>query len=124
MRPGARARRSSTTSLDYLYVSSSGRACAALLYAAVVLVSWNNGITADISITNRGASSINGGTVTWTWPGDQQAGNAWNATVTRSGIPVTARNVGYNSVIAPGATTGSGSREATAAPTRRPASSP
>ncbi|WP_248963872.1 extracellular catalytic domain type 1 short-chain-length polyhydroxyalkanoate depolymerase [Sphaerisporangium perillae] len=69
---------------------------------------WNNGFTADVTITNRGATAINGWTVTWTWPGNQQVGNAWNATVTQSGAQVTARNVSYNGTIAPGAGTSFG----------------
>ncbi|MEV7967990.1 PHB depolymerase family esterase [Sphaerisporangium sp. NPDC088356] len=70
--------------------------------------SWNNGFTADITITNRGTTAINGWTVTWTWPGNQQVANAWNATVTQSGAQVTARNVSYNGTIAPGAGTSFG----------------
>ncbi|MFC4592273.1 extracellular catalytic domain type 1 short-chain-length polyhydroxyalkanoate depolymerase [Sphaerisporangium corydalis] len=70
--------------------------------------SWNNGFTAEITITNRGTTPVNGWTVTWTWPGNQKVANAWNATVTQSGTQVTARDAGYNATIAPGAGTGFG----------------
>jgi poly(hydroxyalkanoate) depolymerase family esterase len=66
---------------------------------------WNTGFTADVTVTNTSTSAINGWTVTWTWPGNQQVTNAWNASVTQSGGQATARNVSYNATIAPGATT-------------------
>jgi len=66
---------------------------------------WNNGFTANVTITNTGSTAINGWTVTWTWPGNQQITNAWNATITQSGQQVTARNVGYNPTIPPGGST-------------------
>lgn len=64
---------------------------------------WNNGFTAEVAITNSGNSTINGWTLTWTWPGNQQVTNAWNATVTQSGSQVTARNAAHNGTIAAGA---------------------
>lgn len=63
---------------------------------------WNNGFTAEVAITNSGNSTINGWTLTWTWPGNQQVTNAWNATVTQSGSQVTARNAAHNGTIAAG----------------------
>ncbi|MEU5786868.1 cellulose binding domain-containing protein [Micromonospora purpureochromogenes] len=65
---------------------------------------WNNGFTADVTITNRGASTINGWNLTYNLPAGQQVTNAWNATVTQSGSAVSARNVGFNGSIAPGGT--------------------
>ncbi len=65
---------------------------------------WANGFTADVRVANTGTSAVNGWTVTWTWPGNQQVTNAWNATVTQSGTQVSARNVAYNGTIAPAAT--------------------
>ncbi|MFF5114211.1 PHB depolymerase family esterase [Streptosporangium sp. NPDC000509] len=62
---------------------------------------WNNGFTADVTVTNTGSAPVNGWTVTWTWPGNQQVTSAWNATVTQSGSQVSARNVSYNATIAP-----------------------
>ncbi|MEO3816405.1 cellulose binding domain-containing protein [Plantactinospora sp. B24E8] len=66
--------------------------------------SWNNGFTASVTITNTGSSPINGWTMNYTLPSGQQVTNTWNATVTQSGSAVTARNVGHNGSIAPGAT--------------------
>ncbi|WP_405088982.1 glycoside hydrolase family 11 protein [Microbispora sp. NBC_01389] len=69
---------------------------------------WNNGFTADITVTNTGSSAINGWTLTWSFSGGQQVTSAWNATVTQSGSSVTARNVSYNGSLAPGANTSFG----------------
>lgn len=69
---------------------------------------WNNGFTADITVTNTGSSAINGWTLTWSFSGGQQVTSAWNATVTQSGSSVTARNMSYNGSLAPGANTSFG----------------
>ncbi len=69
---------------------------------------WSGGFTANVIVNNTGTSTINGWTVTWSFPGDQKVTNAWNATVTQSGAAVTAVNVGYNATIAPGGNTSFG----------------
>ncbi|WP_182876101.1 cellulose binding domain-containing protein [Microbispora sp. H10670] len=56
----------------------------------------------SVTMRNTGTAPIDGWTVTWTWPGNQQITSAWNATVTQSGTQVTARDLGYNSYIGPG----------------------
>ncbi|MFI7081261.1 cellulose binding domain-containing protein [Micromonospora sp. NPDC049903] len=56
---------------------------------------WSNGFTADVRVTNRG-SALSSWTLTWSFPGNQQVTNAWNAQVTQSGRTVTARNVSWN----------------------------
>lgn len=63
---------------------------------------WTGGFTANVTVTNTGTATVNGWTVKFSFPGDQQVTNAWNATVTQSGTAVTATNVSYNSTIAPG----------------------
>ncbi|MEW2445774.1 GH12 family glycosyl hydrolase domain-containing protein [Micromonospora marina] len=65
---------------------------------------WNNGFTADVTITNRGSRTINGWNLTYNLPTGQQVTNAWNATVTQNGSAVSARNVSFNGSIAPGGT--------------------
>ncbi|MEV4416766.1 glycoside hydrolase family 3 N-terminal domain-containing protein [Catellatospora sp. NPDC049609] len=62
---------------------------------------WGNGFTANVTIHNLGTTTVNGWTLTWTFSGNQQVSNAWNATVTQSGAAVTARDVGWNGTIAP-----------------------
>ncbi|GIJ33184.1 GH12 family glycosyl hydrolase domain-containing protein [Micromonospora sediminimaris] len=79
----------------------SGSGACAVKYTAN---SWNNGFTADVQITNTGASTINGWTLAYSLPSGQQVTNSWNATVSQSGSSVTARNVGHNGTISPGGT--------------------
>lgn len=60
---------------------------------------WNNGLVANLTVTNTSPVAINGWTVQWTSASGQQVTNAWNATITQTGNQVTARNVGYNATI-------------------------
>ncbi|MEJ2859439.1 MULTISPECIES: cellulase family glycosylhydrolase [unclassified Saccharothrix] len=63
---------------------------------------WSGGFSANVSVTNLG-DRVDGWRLVWTWPSGQQVTQAWNATVTSSGSQATAVNVGYNAVIATGA---------------------
>ncbi len=65
---------------------------------------WSTGFTANISITNTGASTINGWTLAFTLPAGQSITSGWNATFTPTSGQVSARNVSYNGTLAPGAT--------------------
>jgi endoglucanase len=69
---------------------------------------WGNGFTGTVTITNNSATATKGWKVTWTWPGNQQITNSWNATVTQSGTSVSATNLSYNGAIAPGGSTSFG----------------
>ena len=69
---------------------------------------WTGGLTASVTITNTGTTTVNGWTVGFTFPGDTRVTNAWNATVTQSGAAVTAQSVSYNGTLAPGASTSFG----------------
>jgi poly(hydroxyalkanoate) depolymerase family esterase len=64
--------------------------------------SWGNGFTAAVTVTNAGSGAINGWTLQWTWSGNQQVTNAWNATVAQTGNQVSARNASWNATINPG----------------------
>jgi endoglucanase len=66
---------------------------------------WGNGFTATVTVTNTGGVATKTWTVTWTWGGNQAFVNTWNATITQSGTAVTAKNLSYNNVIAPGGNT-------------------
>jgi hypothetical protein len=63
---------------------------------------WTGGLTANLTVTNTGTATINGWTLTFSFPGDQKITSSWNATVTQSGAAVTATNATYNATIAPG----------------------
>ncbi|KOX07995.1 glucanase [Micromonospora sp. NRRL B-16802] len=62
---------------------------------------WQGGFVATVTIQNSGATPIDGWTVTFGFPGDQQVTSGWNATIAQTGATVTARNVDWNRVIAP-----------------------
>ncbi|MEU8257178.1 PHB depolymerase family esterase [Micromonospora inaquosa] len=64
---------------------------------------WNNGLTASVAITNTGATAVNGWALTFTLPAGQRITNGWNAQYEPVSGAVTARNVSYNSTIAPNA---------------------
>ena len=76
--------------------TSSGAGCA----VGYSVSDWGSGLTATLTVTNTGASAINGWTLAWTFGGNQAISNAWNATVTQSGQAVTAVNMSYNGTIA------------------------
>ncbi|MFI6824908.1 cellulose binding domain-containing protein [Micromonospora sp. NPDC050187] len=63
---------------------------------------WNTGYTAEVTVTNTGATPVTGWTLTYPLPAGQQVTGSWNATVTQNGSTVTARNLSYNGTIAPG----------------------
>lgn len=63
---------------------------------------WTDGFNGSVTITNTGTTPIDRWVVTWTWPGNQQVMNAWNATVAQSGTQVTARDAGHNAFIGVG----------------------
>ena len=66
---------------------------------------WGAGFTATVTVTNNGTAPTASWQAAWTWAGNQQITNAWNATTTQTGKAVTAQSVGFNSVIAPGSST-------------------
>jgi hypothetical protein len=69
---------------------------------------WNNGYTVEVTITNKGASTINGWTLGYNLPSGQTITGSWNANVTQSGSAVKATNVSYNGTLSPGASTNFG----------------
>jgi hypothetical protein len=66
---------------------------------------WGSGLTASVGITNTGTDPVDGWTLGFTWPGNQKITNGWSATWTQTGAQVTAANLSWNRVLAPGATT-------------------
>jgi poly(hydroxyalkanoate) depolymerase family esterase len=69
---------------------------------------WNNGLTAQFSVTNTGTSVINGWTLEFTLPGGQTITSGWNASYTPTSGQVTARPVTHNSSISPNTSVGFG----------------
>lgn len=63
---------------------------------------WAGGFTADISITS--SKALSSWTIGFTYGGDQQITNSWNANHTQSGRNVTLTNLSYNGSIGAGQT--------------------
>ena len=63
---------------------------------------WHDGFQGEVTVRNATTSALSGWTVTFTFDGGQRISQAWNATVTQNGAAVSARNVGWNGVLAPG----------------------
>jgi len=83
---------------------------------------WNTGLTENITITNTGASAINGWSLVFTLPSGQTITSGWNATYAPSSGQVTARDATQNSVIAPNASITIGFQATHTGDTGKPAS--
>jgi poly(3-hydroxybutyrate) depolymerase len=64
---------------------------------------WNTGLTSSITITNTGTTAVNGWSLTFTLPSGQTITSGWNASYSPASGPVTAKNLAYDAIIAPGA---------------------
>ncbi|MEV8589478.1 glycoside hydrolase family 18 chitinase [Streptomyces sp. NPDC051180] len=64
---------------------------------------WGTGFGANWTIKNTGTTTISSWTVEWDYPAGTSVTSAWDATVTSSGTHWTAKNVGWNGTLAPGA---------------------
>jgi endo-1,4-beta-xylanase len=64
----------------------------------VVQNQWGEGATIGVAIQNNGGT-INGWTLTWTFPGNQQITSLWNGTYSQSGSSVSVSNASWNSTI-------------------------
>jgi len=69
---------------------------------------WSGGFGANVTIANTGTTTINGWTLTWTFPNGQTITQLWNASYTQSGSQVSATNLSYNGTLAPGSNTAFG----------------
>ncbi|MBE1484565.1 extracellular catalytic domain type 1 short-chain-length polyhydroxyalkanoate depolymerase [Plantactinospora soyae] len=83
---------------------------------------WSSGLTAAITITNRGTSAINGWTLSFTLPSGQTITSGWNASYSPTSGAVTARNASYNGTIGPNASVGIGFQANHSGNTGRPSS--
>ncbi len=77
--------------------ATPGGAACAVTYA--IQNDWGSGATVNVTIRNNGTSAINGWTLAWTFPGNQQITQMWGATYTQSGASVSARNMSWNATI-------------------------
>ncbi|MGC5333448.1 extracellular catalytic domain type 1 short-chain-length polyhydroxyalkanoate depolymerase [Micromonospora sp. DT62] len=83
---------------------------------------WNAGLTASVTVTNTGTTTVNGWSLAFTLPAGQSITNGWNATYAPTSGAVTARNVSYNATIAPGTSVSVGFQATHTGDTGRPSS--
>ncbi|MCG8348078.1 MAG: cellulose binding domain-containing protein [Chloroflexales bacterium] len=60
---------------------------------------WGSGATINVTITNNDVAPINGWTLTWSFPGNQQITNLWDGTFSQSGASVSVTNPDYSTSI-------------------------
>ena len=60
---------------------------------------WGSGATVDVTIRNHSSSAINGWTLTWTFPGNQQIVHLWNGVYVQNGRSVSVSNASWNGTI-------------------------
>ncbi|GAB3180872.1 PHB depolymerase family esterase [Streptomyces incanus] len=70
---------------------------------AITVNAWNTGLTASVTVTNTGTSTVNGWQLRFTLPTGQTLTGGWGAVYTPASGAVTAANAPYNGTIAPGA---------------------
>ncbi|MFJ4869538.1 glycosyl hydrolase family 18 protein [Streptomyces sp. NPDC088757] len=64
---------------------------------------WGTGFGGNWTVKNTGTTALTSWTVEWDYPAGTAVTSAWDATVTSSGTHWTAKNVGWNGTLAPGA---------------------
>ncbi|MFJ4688227.1 glycosyl hydrolase family 18 protein [Streptomyces sp. NPDC091377] len=65
---------------------------------------WGNGFEGRWTVKNTGTTTINSWTVEWDFPTGTRVASGWDATITNTGNRWTAKNLGWNGTLAPGAT--------------------
>ncbi|MET8748716.1 glycoside hydrolase family 18 chitinase [Streptomyces sp. NPDC004667] len=65
---------------------------------------WGSGFEGKWTVKNTGTTTLSSWTVEWDYPSGTSVTSAWDATVTGSGTHWTAKNLGWNGTLAPGAT--------------------
>ena len=115
-RDGTRASGSAT--FTWTVSSRGGGACTA---SYAIVNSWPGGFQAQVTVT-AGAAGLSGWSVGWTFPGDQEITDLWNASFSQSGQNVAAGNLSYNGTLAAGASTTFGFTGSYTGDNARPAS--
>jgi len=64
---------------------------------------WAGGFTAQVAIQNTGTTTINGWSLTFTFPGDQKITSNFNGGFSQTGEKATLTNASYNGTVAAGA---------------------
>ncbi|MFH8473201.1 glycosyl hydrolase family 18 protein [Streptomyces sp. NPDC018000] len=64
---------------------------------------WGSGFEGQWTVKNTGTTALSSWTIEWDFPSGTAVSSAWDATVTNSGTHWTAKNLGWNGSVAPGA---------------------
>ncbi|WP_030708157.1 glycosyl hydrolase family 18 protein [Streptomyces sp. NRRL F-2580] len=94
------------TGLVVLAAPAQAAAAATATYTKVS--DWGTGFEGKWVVKNTGTTTLTSWTVEWDYPAGTSVTSAWDATVTGSGTHWTAKNVGWNGTLAPGASAGFG----------------
>jgi hypothetical protein len=70
-----------------------------------IMTMWPGAFQAQVTIRNIGTTTVNGWTVTWTFPNGQVITNIWNGVGSQTGANVTVRNAAWNGTIPPNGST-------------------
>ena len=62
---------------------------------------WGQGATVNVTIKNNSPAQVNGWTLEWNFPGNQEISNLWCGDYIQSGSSVSVRNLSWNSMIPP-----------------------
>ena len=90
--------------LPLILCAFSGVAAAQTCPVTFTIVnSWSGGFQASISIENTGTTAINGWTLEWGFPGNQQVSQLWGGTVTSQGETITVTSLSWDASIPVGA---------------------
>jgi endo-1,4-beta-xylanase len=68
-------------------------------HVSYVVNQWPGGFTANLTITNTSSAAINGWSLVFTFPGNQQVTQGWSGVFSQSGSQVTITNASWNSTI-------------------------
>jgi O-glycosyl hydrolase len=100
---------SGSASFSWTISSSSGSSPPATCTVTYTTNSqWTGGFVAQVVIANGGSSAINGWTLAFTFPGDQQITDTWNGVTSQSAENVSIANESYNATIPAGSNTSLG----------------
>ncbi|WP_309117067.1 cellulose binding domain-containing protein [Saccharothrix sp.] len=79
--------------------TSPGSACDAVVK---VVNKWPGGFQVEVTFTNRGTTAVSTWSVRFTLAQGMSVAQAWNGTVSQSGLDVTVRHAGWNALVVPG----------------------
>ncbi|MFF4391528.1 glycosyl hydrolase family 18 protein [Streptomyces sp. NPDC001552] len=84
-------------------LAGPAQAAASATAAYTKVSDWGSGFEGKWVVKNTGTTTLSSWTVEWDYPAGTSVTSAWDATVTGSGTHWTAKNLGWNGSLAPGA---------------------